>query len=361
MIFITLLAWAFVVHAPVARAQAPQVWGYVVNWLPEGWRTAPLDRMDRVVLMQWDVTAEGSLTPPADWPQRWGDLLQASRSSRSGGLDAGIAVFDVQVFNAVFASAQATRNLLDAISGLAAHEGLRGVHLDVEVLLQGASLLPQNLARFRSFVADLRRRLLQMQPKRHLSAFLPAGAWGLPFDAPTVAALDHLVLQGYDAHFAEAQTAGPVSPLRGMDVVNWEKMVAQARALKVPAHRQVMGFPLYGYEWPVPSCNPRGATSGKGVVTTLLPVPAEQLPNLRVNAVERVQRHGAQVEPVSDSLHYRFTDEGGMCRVGWFEDSWSLGVKADWLRQQGLAGMAFFPLGYDQGVLVRLIAERWQR
>ena len=58
---------------------------------------------------------------------------------------------------------------------------------------------------------------------------------------------------------------------------------------------------------------------------------------------------------------YRFTDASGMCRVGWFEDSWSLGVKADWLRQQGLAGMAFFPLGYDQGVLVKLVLDRWKR
>ena len=48
-----------------------------------------------------------------------------------------------------------------------------------------------------------------------------------------------------------------------------------------------------------------------------------------------------------------------MCTVGWFEDWWSLQVKADWIVKQGLGGIAFFPLGYDRGVLVETLLSRW--
>jgi spore germination protein YaaH len=169
----------------------------------------------------------------------------------------------------------------------------------------------------------------------------------------------------------------------------------------------MMSFPLYGYEWTVPSCTPRGKTAAlggtglgavpdnlataldrqvtvkvgtspakekvpsgdsytvalpeKGQVTTLLPMDASLLPSLRINISDRVARYGARVEPESESLFYSFVDTNGTCKVGWFEDSYSLSRKSDWLVQQGLGGIAFFPLGYDQGVLSGIQLRRWGR
>jgi spore germination protein len=242
-----------------------------------------------------------------------------------------------------------------------------------------------------------------------LSVFLPFGMMADIYDSRTLKSVDRAVLQGYDAHYVNSEQAGPISPLRGQDFLTWEKMSAQADRLGLNRTQSVMSFPLYGYEWTVPSCTPRGKAvafgdmsagaipdnlattldrqatlkvglsparekppsndsnatafvlSEKGQVTTLLPMDANLLPSLRINIRDRVARHGARVEPESESLFYSFVDSTGVCKVGWFEDSYSLSRKSDWLVQQGLGGIAFFPLGYDQGVLAGIQLRRWGR
>ena len=106
---------------------------------------------------------------------------------------------------------------------------------------------------------------------------------------------------------------------------------------------------------------PRGEHEGKGDTTTLLPVAFQLAPKLSISITDRVIRFGAQVEPLSQSLYYRFVSPVGICTVGWFEDSYSLKLKADWLEKQNLRGLAFFPLGYDQGALVKIMLQRWKQ
>jgi spore germination protein len=343
-----------------ANAGPQRVWGYVAWWMQDTWKTLPLTNFERLIFFQIDISSNGALEELHGWPDQWTGLTTAAAGSGVA-LDLGLTLLEPAIFNAVFSSNAATQRLLSDALALASQPGVSGLHLDVEVNSRTAGLRVGTLKRFRSFVATLAQKLKQQSPPRSLTVFLPFGDYGAIYDSPTLARVDHAVLQGYDAHYLDSPNAGPVSPLAGEDFATWEKMLAQADKLGLARGRTVMSFPLYGYEWNVPSCTPRGQHEGKGETTTLLPMDPQLAPTLNISITDRVARYGAQVEPLSDSLYYTFVSPVGVCTVGWFEDSYSLKRKADWLEKQNLRGLAFFPLGYDQGALVNIMLQRWKR
>jgi spore germination protein len=354
----TLMALALLTSTGPGRAAPPGVWGYVAWWMQDQWKSQPLAGFERLVFFQIEVSAEGDLDARHGWPEQWTELIRAA-ADNAVPLDLGLTLLDTAVFNAVFGSQLFTDRLLAAALALASQPGVSGLHLDIEVNGHGAR--PDTLRRFREFVATLGLRLRQQAPQRSLSVFLGHGDYAAIFDAPTLSRVDHAVLQGYDAHYLKSAQAGPVSPLAGGDYVTWVKMLAIADGLGLPRSRMRMGFPLYGYEWTVPSCLARGDTRGAGETTTLMPMAAGLLPQVQANVRDRVARHGARLETTSGSLYYRFVAPTGVCTVGWFEDSVSLGLKSDWIASQKIGGIAFFPLGYDQGELLRIQLARWPR
>lgn len=351
-----------VIAGTALRAQAApdrvsqRVWGYVAWWMKDEWKSMTLAHFERLVFIQVKVGPDGMLQDRHGWPENWVDLQQSAQRHKVP-LDVALTVFDAPTFNGVFGSPEATQRLMNEALKLVQADGLAGLHLDVEV---NQDLDVQAVNGFRGFVAELGQRLRRWSPRKQISVFLPFGDYLRIYDAATLGHVDRVVLQGYDAHYLDSPVAGPVSPLEGMDTVNWAKMLAAADALKVARSKMIMGFPLYGYEWTVPSCMPRGDHQGKGEVTTLLPARPDLNLGIAHNAQERVAKYGARVEPVSNSLYYLFVGDSGMCTVGWFEDWWSLQVKADWIVKQNLGGIAFFPLGYDRGVLVETLLSRWR-
>ena len=356
----TLAVMVFAWCCTLACAADQRLWGYVAWWMPWDLKFGKtLAGYERLVFFQIEVSPDGGLDERHGWPEQWLDLNKAAADNRVA-LDLGITLMDPALFNKVFGSAASSARLLAETLALASQPGVSGIHLDVEVNLKD-SIRPEAVRRFRSFVASLSAMLRQQAPARDLSVFLPFGDLGAIYDAQALSHARYAVLQGYDAHFLDSQHAGPVSPLKGQDYLTWEKMLAMADRLGLGRQKMVMSFPLYGYEWLVPSCLPRGPSEGKGEATTLLPMDPALLPSLRINISDRVAQYGARVEPESGSLYYSFVTAAGICAVGWFEDSFSLRFKSEWIEQQNLHGMAFFPLGYDQGVLATIQKQRWKR
>lgn len=347
------------IHGWVVQAADQRLWGYVAWWMPMDVKTNALTDYERLIFFQIEVGQDGGLDERHGWPEQWGDLTQAARDNGAK-LDVSVTLMDVKRFNHIFESSALSLRLLTETLALAAQPGVSGIHLDVEVNVS-EGVKPEAVQGFRSFVQSLSRLLKQQTVPRELTVFLPFGDLGAIYDAPTMAAVSFAVLQGYDAHFLDSNQAGPVSPLKGSDYLTWEKMLYTADKLGLARQKMVMSFPLYGYEWSVPSCLPRGNSDGKGRATTLLPMDPRVLPALNINIRDRVQQHGARVEPQSGSLYYTFVSSTGVCSVGWFEDSFTLRFKSEWIEQQNLRGIAFFPLGYDQGALVQLQKQRWKR
>ena len=354
----SLILWLGLLSPCTSQTIPMQIWGYQAWWMGDDWKSQNQQVLDRSIFFQLEVAPSGALAQRHGWPGQWTEW-QARLQHLGQPLELGVTLSEPNVFGAVFGSTEATRLLLNELSALAASNGVAGLHLDVEV--QARQVSKTAITRFRQFVRALEARLRQLTPRRQLTVFLPSGNYADIYDSATLARIDWVVLQGYDAHFLDSPQAGPLAPLAGADTVTWEKMRQLADRLKLPRRRLIMGFPLYGYEWTVSTCQPRGQHQGVGGLTTLLPLDGVQIPQLRASIQSQVALHGAQVEPVTNSLYYLFDNGDGGCTVGWFEDSWSLRVKADWLSRNGFAGLAFFPLGYDRGILMNLLRDHWRR
>lgn len=348
------LILALLVYSGTVSAKTPKAWAYLGWWLPDSWRSAPLSELDRLLFFELKVNSNGKITERNGWPEQWVDLRLALKQHTTL-LDLTLTLFDPMDFSSLFSSTEATQRLLNEATLLANQEGVAGLQLDFEIY---SLLQPETIVRYRSFVRELSNRLRQHSPPRNLSIFFPMGGESQLYDAATLAQIDYLVLQAYDAHWKGSKTAGPVAPLDGNEAVTWKKAVAQGLSLGVPKERLLLGFPLYGYEWQVKGPKLRSATVGAGVSTTFAPIPGSLSSDFQFNIQDQVKQYGSSHDPVSGSSYYQFKRKNGQFVEGWFEDWWSLGRKSDYLLNEQLGGIAFFLLGYDGGQLIDYFLKR---
>ncbi len=328
--------------------------GYLAWWMPDSWRSVPLNELDRLLFFGLTVDPSGHVSDRHGWPEQWQELQAATRLHQVP-VDVALTLLDAKGFNALFGSESAVNTLMTDALELANQSQVAGLHLDVEVY-DGAN--PMAITHYRNFVVTLAGQLQQLSPPKILSVFCQAGGHPPLYDAETLHHASLVVMQAYDTHYQGSPNAGPVAPLAGSDALTWRSAASTGVALGVPKDRLVMGFPLYGYEWPVKTGQLRSAVQGGGQVTTFAAVPPNVLPAIQTSITQRVQQYGATHDPVSGSSHYQFKNTGGRRIEGWFEDWWSLGKKFDFLVKEQLGGMAFFVLGYDDGALVRYYLQR---
>jgi spore germination protein len=349
-----LLACCLLFPAVAAAAEPLRTIGYVAWWMPDSWRTLALEKFDRLLFFDLMFDASGEISERHGWPENWNELRAAALLSQTP-LDLTLTCTDPLIYNRLFGSPAAVNILLEQAVALAAQDGVAGLQLDVEIY-QGAK--PAAIQAYRAFTRALSEQLHTATPGRTLSVFFPMGAEADIYDAPTLAQIDQVILQGYDSHWLEGPHAGPVAPLGGPEAVTWEKALAKGQSLGVPRERMILSFPLYGYEWPVKSAKLRSATAGKGKQAMFGQVAAGAHDEPKISLQERVKKYGATFDPLSASSHYRYKGNDGRYYEGWFEDWWSLLRKVDFLQAEAAGGIALFALGYDDGELVEHLLRR---
>jgi hypothetical protein len=335
----------------------PLVFGYAAWWVPQAETLLALPDVDRLKFIEFRLSADGRIADRHGWPEQW-TALREGAAKLGIPLDVAVTLLSPADFDALFGSSERVQRLEKEVLSLVQDKLVAGIHLDVEIFTPVSAKAAQ---RYRAFVVSLSRQLKQQSPVKSLSVFLNHAADVYLYDAASLLGVDHVILQGYDAHWLGADVAGPLSPLLGPDTITWEKMWATAQKLGLPPQRVLMGFPTYGYEWTVKPCGPRGKRIAPGETTVFGRVWLPQAPNLRNSVMGRVLAHGVQYDEVTGSAYYTVGAADGSCVVGWFEDWWTLHRKMDWLIAQKLAGIAFFPLGYDNGTLVNTAARRFKQ
>lgn len=340
LIFFVLLGFCI-----LARGQ--EIIAYHAYWMGDVWRQYDLGKFRRILFFDLAVDPSGRLTQKNGWPEKWMDLRQQALV-RGVPVDPVVTVLGREVFSAVFGSADARALFLSECVALARESG--GLHLDVEVF---EPVEAAHLEAFRIFLADLRRSL-DTPPRRFLSAFIPSA--GDLYSPKELAYLDEVVAQGYDVHWAEAPTAGPVALLRGESAAAWETAAGKLLRGGVAPEKLFFSTPLYGYEWPVVSDEPRAASRGPARIVTYAPVGADLLPDIRLNALTRVAVHGLRREPGSETPWYVLRDSDGWWQ-GWYDDAISLRKRLVFVREGGFGGVAFFVLGYDGGALLEVARD----
>lgn len=336
----------------VDQAEASfQLWGYYPWWMRGQWKALKLGPYRRVGFFSLEIEEDGGLTERHGWPQDWAGLREALRS-QGRQLDLTVFLGERARFEQVFRSDLASNRLLEELLSLVGSQ--EGLQLDLEVYeaLSAPAL--------RGFTRWCERLRSEWRSHGGLSAFGPVGAVTDLYGPALVPLMDHVVVQGYDYHEARSPRAGPLSPLSGTDTMTWRKALTQYLGLGWPRHKLLFSLPFYGYEWPVVGPQARAAATGEGEITSYAPIDAALLPDIRGSARLRAERHGLQRDPVSGSPYYRYRNELGQWRQGWFEDEVSLEAKLRWLREEGLAGAAVFPMGYDAGAFDALLARHFR-
>jgi di-N-acetylchitobiase len=219
-----------------------------------------------------------------------------------------------------------------------------GAHLNFEVF---GAVDPAAREGLTDFVRSLSSALKAYRNDAELTIFLPGYDHGESYDELALSRIaDGLIVQGYDMHWLDGPTAGPVAPITGWEGANWSGILDRYLSLGVAPEQIVMTVPYFGYEWPTAGSEPGSATRGVGVPITYAPVDPDLLPLIRVSATARAAGLEVFRDPVSDSPYYRYRGEDGWYQ-GWYEDGRSLAAKYRLAKTRGLGGVAIFLLGYD--------------
>ena len=327
------------------------VFGYHAWWMRDTWQSYDFGVIDKLMFFELRAGGDGNFDEINGWPSENAGLINEAKRTRTP-IVPTIAVLDESSFRTLFASTIHIQTLLHNIKRLVEDTGANGVHLNFEMF----SPISQDVRiHLTDFVRQLSAQLKAYRSDAELTVFTPG------FDHPDVydeAALalyaDYLVVQGYDMHWSNGPDAGPLAPLEGWDGVNWHAIVQRYLDLGVPREKIVLTVPYYGYEWPTVSEAPGARTRGLAQTITYAPVDPDYLPLIQISAKQRTDRFGIRRDPASRSPYYVFQNADGW-HQGWFEDAESLAAKYAFIKENNLAGIAIFLLGYDNGELLRTL------
>lgn len=243
--------------------------------------------------------------------------------------------FTNQVVHQVLSDETLRKKLVDDILVNVKYYGYDGVEIDFE------GIKGEDRAAFTTFLDELKQKLTP----ENLTLFIAVPAktwddtknvWSGGYDYAAIGKIvDRVMIMSYDEHWSGGP-AGPVSSLP------WFENVAAFANKTIPKDKLLMGLPLYGYDWP---------ETGKG--RALLPTGIENL----------MKQYGGQVEldPVSSTPFYRYTDSKGVKHIVWFENNESIAKKVQVVQNFGFKGVGLWRLGYEKQELWQVIQVKANR
>lgn len=333
-----------------ADARLPRAVGYLPWWIARAWPSIDLEPLDRVLLFDAPVEADGAIAD-RQWPSLVPGLLDLAQRRRLP-IDVVVSVLDRGRLE-VFRAPESRQRLLANALALLREPYVSGLHIDVEAF---EDVDPAVVAGFRNWLQALDHH--RRGAGKGLSAFFPASDRFEPYDPASAGRMDYWVAQLYDAHWKGSETSGPIVTRREANPVAVPRALARLQRAGIRREATLLSIPLYGIEWSTEQEHPGARTLGEGRLLTYAGTPAELMPNDRLVAMDLARRHGLRRDG-ERTPHYAYRD-GSRWVQGWFEDAESLAYKIASERTAGYGGLAFFALGYDSGEVVRRMLEWWR-
>ncbi len=156
--------------------------------------------------------------------------------------------------------------------------------------------------------------------------------------------IDDIFMMGYDYHWSNAPTTGPVSPFDDptrFDVTNSVNILRDY----YPDNKIILGVPFYGYDWPCEDDQPGSPTTGSGTAVFMK------------DAIQNADEYGRNWDEDSNTPWYVYYD--GEWRQCWYEDDESLGLKWDYVVAEGLSGTGYWALGYEHEGIWDVVEEKF--
>jgi len=332
-----------------------KVYGYFAWWTRDLWQDLDLSIYDKIFFFDLTPAADGFIRERNGYPTAWQRLVaQADRYAVP--VVPSIALLDADTLQAIFLNPEHRNNLLRSSLSLIEDSGGAGLHLDYEWFAPASEALREG---FHAYLDALANEVSVRFPQARLSLFVPAFQPAGMVDIGRIpSAYADVIVQGYDMHWLTSPVAGPLSPLTGWNGSNWQSILRAMDTGPLGRERMFLTVPYYGYEWPTESEALGSATRGVACVTSYAPMDASRVPDIQLSSTERARQFGRGRDPISGSPYYVYADSTGW-HQGWYEDRESLDAKYRFVKEEGLAGIAIFLIGYDAGQMDSLLLERF--
>lgn len=236
------------------------------------------------------------------------------------------------------------KTLTDTLVGLIRARDADGICLDFQGVDEGLALS------YGRFVRRMIIALREANPDYQLSLVLPAADPDRGYDAGVLATyVDRFIVAAYEYPFAGRAVAGPVAPLEDGPGAAGSVSASVAHYLRqgAPKEKLILGVPYFGKKWQTQSVDPPSSALDQGEII------------LFSQFMEAYRDHALQWDTTSAGS-YRSWMKGDQSWQVWVDDYRSLSRKYQFVKQNDLAGVGIWALGYDHGqdALWELIRDR---
>ena len=297
----------------------------VYGYLPY-WSTSPsnlsFDGLSHVAYFSVGLNSDGSLSETSRWTNIASTLV--SRAHAQGvKVHLCLTSFSDSVNNVVLPSASKRATAVANLASLINQYGADGVNIDIEGM-DGARR--NDLI---SFILELKAQIPE------IVIATPAIDWNSAYDYATLSQHASLFIMGYDYHWSGGDP-GPVDPLFGGSPwgrYSLEWTVNDYIDKGADANAIIVGLPLYGRKWNTTNSNIPGTSTGSSSSMVMK------------DAVVVAATDGSSFDSVTHTPYVLYPTQ-----QLWYQDIDSVRERVSWSIDQGVQGVGFWALGYENGV-----------
>ena len=209
-------------------------------------------------------------------------------------------------------------NLVNNIVGAAIAVGMDGINLDIE-------LLPEDAADgYAAFIRELSLKCKKNDLILSVDVGVPT-SWNGYYDRTNLSNYcDYVIVMAYDEHYGGDEEAGSTASLP------WVREGIVKTLESVPAGQVVLGIPFYSRVW----SQKDGELSTSAIHMSAIP--------------DYMERHDLkqQWRDKEEQNYVEYTEDGTKYML-WIEDATSIGERLTVMKENALAGCAFWKLGNE--------------
>ena len=293
-------------------------------------------------------------TAPTESDPGWHNLSSGKvddylSSAKAKGINLSLTVFsgdDKKIDSFLENPETSAQNLVNEVAPVMTQYGFSDLNLDIEKV---ADASPEARLKFTNFVAEVRKNLdKNITVTVDISPVAFVKDTNLDDPAAISQIADHIVLMGYDYHNQGSFVTGPISPQSGAGIVSEfdiESAITMAKTM-MPATKLILGIPLYGYSWETIGSIPRSAT----IPASALTMSSRSIADFLRSCTNCTTTYD-QTDQESHTIYK--DDSTGTFHQIFYPDKVSTQVKVDYVKAQGLGGIALWALGYEDSIILQ--------
>lgn len=320
-----------------------EVVGFLPYWSVNRGAEIPWQALDEVIIFDLSVDSQGDIGQTRqDEIGGWSVLnskkfnqIQQQAIENNTLLGLALTSFNDEQMNLFLSNSSAVNNFLDQLDDILDEYQLQTINIDFEFV--NLSQPETTREAFNQLIAKIKTRF----PDKKLSFDVYANAVikNQPYDIQSLGRLaDRMIIMAYDFHRPSSANSGPVAPINQPYASARSITEALRESFKlISPQKTLLGVPLYGYEW---------QTANDQIYSTSLG--SDGLASFS-RTHDLITEKDLEVKWDNQALSpwISFTDDSGRIKQIYFENLSSLSLKYQLVKQSGLAGVAYWALGYE--------------